>query len=110
MAYGRLHRTLAEGVQQLSGRPPNAINVYLVGDILVDAGTPGAKRRILAELAGHDVRTHLVTYAHPDHFGSSHAVCEALGLPLWTGATTPSHRDGAPGAGRGSCPGAHGED
>ena len=32
------------------------------------------------------MRTHLVTHAHPDHFGSSHAVCEALGLPLWTGA------------------------
>lgn len=71
----------------LAGRPPNAINVYLVGDVLVDAGTPGARRRILRQLAGRDVRTHLVTHAHPDHFGSSHAVCEALGLPLWTGAT-----------------------
>ena len=79
-------RTLAEGVHQLAGRPPNAINVYLVGDVLVDAGTPGAKRRILRQLAGREVRTHLVTHAHPDHFGSSHAVCEALGLPLWTGA------------------------
>jgi glyoxylase-like metal-dependent hydrolase (beta-lactamase superfamily II) len=29
---------------------------------------------------------HLVTHAHPDHFGSSHAVCEALGVDLWTGA------------------------
>jgi glyoxylase-like metal-dependent hydrolase (beta-lactamase superfamily II) len=79
-------RTLAEGVHQLAGRPPNAINVYLVGDVLVDAGTPGAKKRILRQLAGHDVRTHVVTHAHPDHFGSSHAVCEALGVPLWTGA------------------------
>ena len=79
-------RTLADGVHQLEGRPPNAINVYLVGDMLVDAGTPGAKRRILRELEGHDVRSHLVTHAHPDHFGSSHAVCEALDIPLWTGA------------------------
>ncbi len=79
-------RTLAEGVHQLEGRPANAINVYLVGDVLVDAGTPSAKRRILRELEGRDVRTHLVTHAHPDHFGSSHAVCEALGIPLWTGA------------------------
>jgi glyoxylase-like metal-dependent hydrolase (beta-lactamase superfamily II) len=78
-------RTLADGVHQLSGRPPNAINVYLVGDVLVDAGTPGARRRILRQLAGHEVRAHLVTHAHPDHFGSSHAVCEALGLPLWAG-------------------------
>lgn len=79
-------RTLAAGVHQLAGRPANAINVYLVGDVLVDAGTPGAKKRILEQLAGHDVRTHVVTHAHPDHFGSSHAVCVALGVPLWTGA------------------------
>ncbi len=79
-------RDVADGVQQLKGTPPHAINVYLVGDVLVDAGTPGARRRILRQLAGHDVRTHLVTHAHPDHFGSSDAVCEALGLPLWTGA------------------------
>ncbi len=78
-------RTLAAGVHQLTGFPPNAINVYLVGDVLVDAGTPLARRRILAQLAGRDVRTHLVTHAHPDHFGSSHAVCEALGLALWAG-------------------------
>ena len=78
-------RTVAEGVHQLAGRPPNTINVYLVGDVLVDAGTPGARRRILRQLAGREVRTHLVTHAHPDHFGSSHAVCEALGLALWTG-------------------------
>jgi glyoxylase-like metal-dependent hydrolase (beta-lactamase superfamily II) len=79
-------REVAEGVHQLKGTPPHTINVYLVGDVLVDAGTPGAKKRILGQLEGRDVRTHLVTHAHPDHFGSSHAVCEALGLALWTGA------------------------
>ncbi len=79
-------RALAPDVHQLAARVPNAINVYLVGDVLVDAGTPLARRRILRQLEGHDVRAHLVTHAHPDHFGSSHAVCEALDLPLWTGA------------------------
>ena len=79
-------RTLAEGVHQLAGFPPNAINVYLVGDVLVDSGTPAAKRRILRQLAGRDVRVHVVTHGHPDHFGSSRAVCEARGLELWTGA------------------------
>ncbi len=80
-------RTLADGVHQLKGMPPNAINVYLVGDVLVDAGTPRASKRILRQLDGHDVRTHVVTHAHPDHCGSSHALCEALDMPLWTGAT-----------------------
>ena len=78
-------RTLAPGVRQLRGLPPNTINCYLVGSVLVDAGTPGARRRILRELRGIDVDTHVVTHAHPDHFGSSHAVCEALGVSLWTG-------------------------
>jgi glyoxylase-like metal-dependent hydrolase (beta-lactamase superfamily II) len=78
-------RSLARGVRQLRGIPPNTINVYLVGDVLVDAGTPAARKRILRELDGVDVAAHVVTHAHPDHFGSSHAVCEALGLALWTG-------------------------
>ncbi len=78
-------RALAPGVRQLGGFPPNAINVYLVGDVLVDAGTTAARKRILRELDAAAVATHLVTHAHPDHFGSSHAVCEALDLPLWTG-------------------------
>jgi glyoxylase-like metal-dependent hydrolase (beta-lactamase superfamily II) len=78
-------RELAPGVRQLRGSPPNTINVYLVGDVLVDAGTPLARKRILRELEGVAVATHVVTHAHPDHFGSSHAVCESLGLPLWAG-------------------------
>lgn len=78
-------RTLARDVHQLRGMPPNVINVYVVGGVLVDAGTPGARRRILRQIRGHEMSAHVVTHAHPDHFGSSHAVCEATGLPLWTG-------------------------
>ncbi|MEA2245347.1 MAG: hydroxyacylglutathione hydrolase [Solirubrobacteraceae bacterium] len=78
-------RTLALDVHQLKGTPPHAINVYLVGEVLVDAGTSRAYRRIMREIAAHEVNAHVVTHAHPDHFGSSHAVCEELGLPLWTG-------------------------
>ncbi len=78
-------RTLAPDVHQLRGFAPHAINAYLVAGVLVDAGTPLARRRILRQLRGHDVSAHVVTHGHPDHFGSSHAVCEALDLPLWTG-------------------------
>jgi hydroxyacylglutathione hydrolase len=78
-------RTVALDVHQLNGTPPHAINVYLVGDVLVDAGTPSAYRRILRELSGRELAAHLVTHAHADHFGSSHVVCEQLGVPLWTG-------------------------
>lgn len=78
-------RTLALDVHELRGVPAHALNVYLVGDVLVDAGTTSAHRRILRELAVRQMAAHVVTHAHPDHFGSSHAVCEQLGLPLWAG-------------------------
>ena len=78
-------QTLARDVHRLRGFPPNAVNVYLVGDVLVDAGTPGARRRIMRELSHVELLVQLVTHAHPDHFGSSHAVCEARDLPLWAG-------------------------
>lgn len=80
---------MAEGVWQLAGFPPNNTNVYVVGDVLVDAGMAIDKRRILRQLgeAGAPaVRTHALTHAHFDHNGSSHAVCETLNLPLWCGA------------------------
>ncbi len=41
-------RQIADALYLLRGFPPDAINVYLMGDVLVDAGTPGAARRILA--------------------------------------------------------------
>lgn len=82
----RLVRQLTGGVQQLRGIPPHLFNVYVVDGVLVDAGTPLAARRILRQVRGLELQAHLVTHAHPDHFGASHAVCEALGLPLWTGA------------------------
>jgi glyoxylase-like metal-dependent hydrolase (beta-lactamase superfamily II) len=78
-------RALAPGVHLLRGFPPNAINVYLVGDVLIDAGTRRAKRRILRQIGGHALSAHALTHAHPDHQGSSHAICELLGIPLWCG-------------------------
>jgi len=78
-------KRLADGVHQLRGFPPNAINVYLVGDVLVDAASRHAKRRIFRQLEGRALSAHVVTHAHPDHQGSSHAVCERFGVPLWCG-------------------------
>jgi glyoxylase-like metal-dependent hydrolase (beta-lactamase superfamily II) len=79
-------REVAPGVWQLAGKPTNSINTYLVGDVLIDAGTVLDKKRILAELEGHEVNAHALTHAHIDHFGSSKAVCEKLGIPMWVGA------------------------
>lgn len=78
-------KRLADGLYQLSGFPPNAINVYLMGDVLVDAGTRYSTRRIMRQLRGHRVAVHALTHAHPDHQGASKEVCEKLGIPLWCG-------------------------
>ncbi len=78
-------RALADGVQMLSGRPANAINVYLVGDVLIDAATRQGERRIMRQIAGRAVSAHALTHAHPDHQGASHAICERLQIPLWCG-------------------------
>ncbi len=78
-------KQLADGLYQLSGFPPNGINVYLMGDVIVDAATRHAGRRILRQVQGHDVTAHALTHAHPDHQGASRAICETLGVPLWVG-------------------------
>jgi hydroxyacylglutathione hydrolase len=77
---------LAPGVRQLAGFPRNQTNVYLVDDFLVDAGTFAARWRILRQTRGLTLRANVVTHAHPDHFGSSRAVCTKLDIPLWAGA------------------------
>ncbi len=78
-------RQLADGVWQLSGFPPNAINVYVIEDVLIDASTRYATRRIMRQVKGHTLAAHALTHAHPDHQGASHSVCEQLGIPYWVG-------------------------
>jgi hydroxyacylglutathione hydrolase len=78
-------KELAAGVFLLRGFPPHAINVYLVGDVLIDAATRQAEKRIMRQLAERSVRAHALTHAHPDHQGASHAICERLEIPLWCG-------------------------
>jgi hydroxyacylglutathione hydrolase len=53
--------------------------------VLIDAGTPRRGKRLLPQLEDHPLSAHALTHAHPDHFGSSHAICEARNIPLWCG-------------------------
>jgi hydroxyacylglutathione hydrolase len=78
-------KRLADGLYQLKGFPPDAINVYLADGVLIDAATRHAGRRILRQLDGHEVTAHALTHAHPDHQGASAEVCQKLGLPYWVG-------------------------
>jgi len=78
-------KQLADGVWQLKGFPPDGINVYLVEDVLIDAATRRAGRRILRQIEDREVSAHALTHAHPDHQGASDEVCGKLGIPYWVG-------------------------
>lgn len=80
-------KQVADGVWQLSGGLPfNGINIYVVDDVLVDAGTRHAARRITRQLDGHALSAHVLTHAHPDHQGASHEICTRYDIPYWVGA------------------------
>jgi glyoxylase-like metal-dependent hydrolase (beta-lactamase superfamily II) len=89
-------KPLADGLWMLGGLPPNVINIYLIGDVLVDAGARFDRRRILRQLEGRALSAHALTHAHADHQGASRAVCQARGVPLWCGeADAPAAEDPA---------------
>jgi glyoxylase-like metal-dependent hydrolase (beta-lactamase superfamily II) len=98
-------KELAEGVYQLHGRPPNAINVYLVGDVLIDAATRQGEKRIMRQIDGRTVAAHALTHAHPNRQGASHAICERLGIPLWCGQGDIPAMETLGGIGGGQAPG-----
>jgi hydroxyacylglutathione hydrolase len=78
-------KQLADGVWHLQCLPvlPWAVNAYLAGDVLIDAGCRQSTGRILKQLDGRQVTAHALTHAHPDHQGASHNVCDQLGIPFW---------------------------
>ena len=76
---------IAPNVWQLPLLPLHGLNAYLVGDVLVDAGTAWTERRLLSALEGRPLAAHLLTHAHPDHQGASAKLCRARDLPLWCG-------------------------
>jgi hydroxyacylglutathione hydrolase len=76
---------VAPGLLRLSLLPRDHTNIYLLDDVLVDAGAALQSRRLLPALRGHRVSAIALTHGHFDHQGGSHAACEALGIPLWCG-------------------------
>lgn len=70
---------------RLSLWPLDAVNVYVLRDILVDSGAKFARRRLLPALGGMAIKGHVITHAHLDHQGCSHAVCEHFRVPFMCG-------------------------
>jgi hydroxyacylglutathione hydrolase len=75
-------KQLAAGVWRLDESPRPLINVYLVDDVLIDAGRRWDRKRILGQLAGRELSLLALTHVHPDHQGAAKAVCEERGIPL----------------------------
>src|SRR5437588_12142801 len=78
-------KQITDELYLLRGFPPNAINVYLMGNVVVDAATRHAGRRILRQVRGHPVTAHALTHAHSDHQGASAEICKTLDIPYWCG-------------------------
>lgn len=74
---------VAEGVWHLPLLLKHAVNAYVLGDVLVDAGYAGSGKKVLKLLGDHTITAHALTHAHPDHVGGSKTVVDALGIPFW---------------------------
>jgi hydroxyacylglutathione hydrolase len=79
-------RELAPGVVMLPVTMRDTINAYLLGDVLVDAGTQQSAGRLRKMLKSRTVAAHALTHVHPDHQGSTAELCDGLGIDLWAPA------------------------
>jgi glyoxylase-like metal-dependent hydrolase (beta-lactamase superfamily II) len=77
---------VADDVWQLPLTPRNAINAYLVGDVLVDTGIEQSADRIAGMLEGRRISAIALTHAHGDHAGAMKRLAERFGAPVWCGA------------------------
>ena len=76
-------REVADDVWVLSSFPPNSINAWVAGDVLIDAQTRRDGKKIVKQIGDRKLSAHALTHAHPDHQGASHHVCTTLGIPYW---------------------------
>jgi len=75
-------KQVAEGVWRLGEFPRPTINVYLAGDVLIDAGRTWDTGRIRKQTEGRELSMLALTHVHPDHQGAAKAICEERGIPL----------------------------
>jgi hydroxyacylglutathione hydrolase len=77
---------VADGIFHLPLAPRSAMNAWLLGDVLVDAGLKSSGGKVVKALDGRDLSAHALTHVHPDHAGGSKRVAEARGVPVWAPA------------------------
>jgi hydroxyacylglutathione hydrolase len=72
--------TPVDDIQRFALAPRAALNAYLVGDLVLDAGMPGQGRGIVRLIGARPVRRHVLTHPHMDHAGGSAHVCRTFDL------------------------------
>ena len=75
-------KSQAPGIWRLDEFPRPLINVYLVEDVLIDAGRRWDAGRIRRQLRGREISLLALTHVHVDHQGSAKVICEERGVPL----------------------------
>jgi glyoxylase-like metal-dependent hydrolase (beta-lactamase superfamily II) len=75
-------RTIAPGVQIFPLSPFDTINAYMVEDVLIDAGTRRDAKKLKRMIGDQPISSHALTHVHPDHQGSSAAICKHYGIEL----------------------------
>ncbi|KIO53837.1 MBL fold metallo-hydrolase [Flavobacterium hibernum] len=75
-------KNIAKDVYQIPLFPRNAINCYVIEDVLIDAGIRSSANIIIKALKDKTIIKHALTHAHADHQGSSKIICEMLNIPL----------------------------
>lgn len=77
---------VADDLFQIALFPRQAVNAYLIGSILVDAGVRSSASQLRKAIGGRQLTAHILTHAHADHQGASAFICDAYHVPLWCGA------------------------
>lgn len=75
-------KNIAQEVYQIPLFPRNAINCYVIEDVLIDSGIRSSGSTVLKALKNKSITKHALTHAHADHQGSSKLICESLEIPL----------------------------
>ena len=82
---------IADDVWQLPLTPRNAINAYLIGDVLVDTGIKQSADKIAGMLEGRQISAIALTHAHNDHAGAMKRLADRLGVRLNSRQTSYGH-------------------
>jgi glyoxylase-like metal-dependent hydrolase (beta-lactamase superfamily II) len=75
-------KEVAQGVWRVPQLPRPIVNVYVAGDVLIDAGSRWDEGRIKRAIKDRQISSLTLTHVHPDHQGCAKVICEERDIPL----------------------------